>query len=436
MEIANVKKIIRKWPAYKKYIENIGINPGKIKTLNELPIIDKEFIASAIHTVPIFKIRNIVPSSGSTDNNFSFGLFGDGELKRTSQTIDTIIKSHFNTQNKKTLLLNMLPGAIALQSSTASIASIGVRTDTAISAIKAFSSSFDQLILVGEPLFIKSLIELGLQESILWKHIPLLVIVGGEWTPESYGNYLETMTGPQRVYSSMGMAELGLNYFYETEKTIMVRHHLSEDQDLLRMLFGDLNFCPMIFSYDINEIYVESIYESDSTFGSLILTTLDPNRALPLIRYKGGDKGKILSRDEINHALKTRGYAPLFSTPGPPVLAHYGRGKRIADIYPEKIKDIIFNNWEVVSTATGNFKLSEKNSILQLQIQLKEGIQPTFSLDNEYRKTFSILPVQVKLYSFERFPFYLDFERKVRYVCENNNSGKDRREKVGVPTTV
>ena len=101
MDLANIKKIIRKWPAYRKYIENKGINPGKIKDLKELPVIDKEFIASAIHTVPIFKIRNIVPSSGSTDNNFSFGLFGDGELKRTSNTIDTIIKNHFHTQNKK-----------------------------------------------------------------------------------------------------------------------------------------------------------------------------------------------------------------------------------------------------------------------------------------------------------------------------------------------
>jgi len=436
MELSNLKKIIRKWPAYKKFIENKGINPGKIKNLNELPILDKQFISSAIHMVPIFKIRSIVPSSGSTSNDFSYGLFGVAELKKTSYTIDTILRNQFSTQNKKTLLLNMLPGAVSLQSATVSVASIGVRTDTAISAIKAFSSSFDQLILLGEPLFMKNLIEYGLKESIIWKHIPLFIIVGGEWTPESYRNYLETLTGPQRIFSSMGMAELGLNYFYETDESLMFRHLLSEDHDLLRVLFGELDFCPMIFTYDDKEIYVESVNESGSDFETIVLTTLNPDRALPLIRYKSGDKGKMLSRQDINYALRERGHAPIFSAPGPPILAHFGRGKRIANIYPEMIKEIIFNNWKIASTSTGNFQLCERKNILQLKFQLKEGICPTFNLKNKFHKSFSRLPVQVKLYSFERFPYLLDFERKVRYVCENNNREKRGREEVGLSTAV
>ena len=435
MEISHIKKIIRKWPAYEKFLENKGISTGKIKDLNELPVIDKKFISSAIHMVPLFKVRSIIPSSGSTGNDFSFGLFGDTELKRTSNTIDTLLKSRFNTATKKTLLLNTLPGAISIQSSTVSIAPIGVRLDTAISVIKSFGSSFDQLILVGEPLFVKSLIELGVQESILWKHVPLFVIVGGEWTPERYSTYIETMAGPQRIYSFMGMAELGLNYFLETDETLMLRHLLAKDKNLLKMLVGDSPFCPMIFAYDEDEVYVETVGQPGETTESIVLTTLDPNRALPLIRYKGGDRGKVLSREMINDVLTSMGYSALFSAPGSPILAHFGRGRSISEIHPEQVKEIIYAHWIVASTTTANFKLSRKENMLHLEVQLKEGIHVNSTLESEYDSAFSGLPLHVTLYPFERFPYLLDFERKVQYVSESAHS-RWRREKVSLSTAV
>ena len=157
MQINHLKKIIRKWPAYEKFLENRGVNLLKIKKISDLPIVDKQFISSAIHSLPLYKVKNIIPSSGSTGDSFSFGLFGESDFRRTESTIDSMFKTWFNTGHKKTLLLNMVPGAISIQSSSVSVASIGVRTDTAISVIKSFGSSFDQMILAGEPLFIKSL---------------------------------------------------------------------------------------------------------------------------------------------------------------------------------------------------------------------------------------------------------------------------------------
>ena len=435
MDISHIKKIIRKWPAYEKLLENKGICVSKIKTLEELPIVDKRFISSAIHMVPLFKVKNIIPSSGSSGSDFSFGLFGDSELKSTSKTIDTLLMSKFNTEHKKTLLLNMLPGVLTIQSSTASIASIGVRLDTAISVIKSFSSSYDQLILIGEPLFIKSLIELGVKESILWKYIPLFIIVGGEWTPESYSRFLEQMVGSQRIYSILGMAELGLSYFLETEDTLVLRHLLSHDENLLKHLVGETGFCPMIFSYDENEVFVETVSEPGEAFESILLTTINSNRTLPLIRYKVGDKGKVLSRECINTALSSMGYAPLFTTPGPPILAHLGRGKSISGIYPERVKEIIYNNWKLASTTTGNFRLIEKENMLHLEVQLKEGILAGITRESEYCRAFATLPLHVRLYPFEDFPYLLDFERKVQYVGSGAHSNWGR-EKVGVSTAV
>jgi len=384
MDITQIKKIIRKWPAYRKFIENKGIRPEKLKDLSELPVVDKQFISSAIHMIPLCRVKNIIPSSGSTGDDFSFGLFGDMDIKKNFFTIDAIFRNRFHTACKKTLLVNMLPGAISLHSATVSVASVGVRTDAAISVIKSFGSCFDQLILVGEPLFMKRLIELGIEEAVPWKHIPLYIIIGGEWTPFSYGNYLEKTAGPQRVYSFMGMAELGLSYFYETGETILLRKLLSEDPLLRRALLGGTDFCPMVFEYDESEIYVETIGAPREPFQSIILTTADPDRALPLIRYRGGDKGKVLSRDEINRALELRGYWPVFSRGGSPVLAHFGRGKEASGVYPEKIKEVIFSSEDIPSTTTGNFRICKEEDCIVLKIQLKEDICPSSGLEEKY----------------------------------------------------
>jgi len=436
MKINHLKKIIRKWPAYEKFLEKRGINLLKVKKLSDLPVVDKEFISWAIHSLPLYKVKNIIPSSGSAGNSFSFGLFGDTDLRRSTNSIDTVLQTRFNTGHKKTLLLNMMPGSFSLHSSSVSVASVGVRTDTAISVIKSFGSSFDQMILVGEPLFLKSLIELGVQESISWQYLPLYIIVGGEWTPESYGNYIETFVGPQRVISSMGMAELGLGYFYETDETIMLRHMIARERDVFKKLFGDLDFCPMIFAYDENEVFAESVIEPDSNMGSIVLSTVNPDRTLPLIRYKCGDKGEILSGEQINRVLKEYGHIPLLSSPDTKILAHFGRGKSTSNIYPEQIKEIIFDNWEIAATTTGNFKLSKSSGSVQLAVQLKQGILPDHVWEDKYKQAFLNLPLKIKLYSFTHFPHLLDFERKVNYVCDSDSRTKIRREAESLSATL
>ena len=102
--IFKVKKIIKNWPAYRKFVENSAIDLSKIKNLTDLPILDRQFIANAIHTVPLVKVRNIVPSSGSTGADFSFGLFGDIEMRKTLTAIEEFLGNRFNTKKKKNLI--------------------------------------------------------------------------------------------------------------------------------------------------------------------------------------------------------------------------------------------------------------------------------------------------------------------------------------------
>jgi phenylacetate-CoA ligase len=433
--VLQVKKVIKKWPAYRKYVEGLLPNPLKFETLSELPIIDKDFIAQAIHTIPLLKVRNIVPSSGSTGCEFSFGLFGIDEMRKSSVAIEAFLRKKFQTDTKKTLLLNLLPGAISLHSSSVTVASIGVRTDTAISAIESLGSSFEQIILAGEPLFIKKLIEYGIEQSIVWKYLPLSIVAGGEWISESYRCYIEGIIGQKRLYSSMGMAELGLNYFFETDETLLLRKMLVKDRRLMKALFGEAAFCPMLFSYDERSLVVETVKEMGETFDSILLTTVDSDRVLPLIRYKSGDKGKKLLWRDINTVLISLGYRPVDDT-GLPVLAQFGRGRNVAGIYPERIKELLFSSAEIASSTTGNFFISRNCETVSLEIQCAESITPHIHLQRLFSEVFSGMPVCVSLHPFESFPHALDFERKVRYVCESSSCRDRGREEAQLPVTV
>ena len=111
-----VKRSIKKWPAYRKYAEAQGVDPLKIGSIEELPVLDKTFISQAIHSVPLCRVRSVVPSSGSTGQHFSFGLFSDMEMKKTALAIESFLQSRFNTKTRKTLILNLLPGALSLWS--------------------------------------------------------------------------------------------------------------------------------------------------------------------------------------------------------------------------------------------------------------------------------------------------------------------------------
>lgn len=430
--ISSVKKAIRKWPAYIKYTEGMGIDPFRIQSIRELPVLEKKFVSNAISSVPLGKVRNIVPSSGTSGKDITFGLFGDTDLKKSSAETEIFLQKHFDTANKKTMILNLLPGAVNISSSTATVVSIGIRSDTAVYAIKTLGSSFEQIICVGEPLFIKNLIEFGRKQAVLWEYLPLVIIIGGEWVPESYRAYLEGIIGHQRIYSSMGMSELGLNYFYETDEMIMLRRLLFHDRQLMKLLFGNISFCPMLFTYNRDRIYVETIRDFNEELESILLTTTDSERIVPLIRYRTGDKGKIVSVAEFNRALRSAGYAEIIRETDSPIIAHFGRGFNISGIYPEGIMEIMYSSEEAASVTTGNFTLrniSNDERAASLGIQMKEGVDMTYNRENLYNEIFRELPLRVELYPYSFFRCPLDYERKVKYVGEGDHCrGREREE--------
>jgi phenylacetate-CoA ligase len=203
----------------------------------------------------------------------------------------------------------------------------------------------------------------------------------------------------------------------------------------MKALFGEVAFCPMLFSYDARSLVIETIKERGEDFDSIILTTVDSDRVLPLIRYKSGDKGKKLLWHDNNAALISREYRPMDDT-GLPVLAQFGRGRNVAGIYPERIKEVLFSSAEIASSTTGNFFIRRDCETVSLEVQCAENIVPHIHLRRLFSEVFSGIPVCVSLHPFESFPYALDFERKVQYVCEGNNCVDRAGEETQLPVTV
>jgi len=413
LDLAYLQKIINSWPAYRKYIENSGINPARIKSIKDLPVLNKQFLRQAANSLPINRIRYIVPSSGTTSGEFSYGLFGAQEISNSTLSLEHHVNDYFQTNQKRTLLINVLPGAIAVNIPSVTVLPVGTRIDSALAAVRTFSGLFDQIIMVGEPVFVKNLLEEGAAAGIPWHLLPLHMILGGDWISETYRSYLGSILGIANVFSSMGTAELGLNYFFETVETVLLRQILFQKRAVRTALFGKTPFTPMVFFYDRKALYVETV--RDENFSPVLITTLSPKRILPLIRYQIGDCGRVLSADEINAALLKAGYPGFLKDEETGIFAHFGRGMSIGNIYPEQVKEILYRA-EIADLVTGNFHMVPDYRPV-LNIQLKKGVRLTAGIKARFRAAFPRIDILLKLCDFNHFPCPLDYERKIQYIA-------------------
>lgn len=419
-----VRAAINAWPAYCKFLESRGINPVTVRRLSDLPLTDKSSFGKLAATISLDTVRHILPSTGSTGGDMCFGLYTREEAMRSAITINSMLESTYDTKRRKTLLLNVLPGALHIPSETATVACIGVRADTAIKVIQSFGHHYDQILIIGEPKFIKHLIDSGVRQSIPWRLLPIQILIGGEWFSETYRIYLESIVGSGKIRSSMGTAELGLDYFRETDETIAVRHVLLNNKGLLYRLFGQ-DYVPMIFTYNPEAVIVETLSPIKGRPGPIALTTTDASRAMPLLRYKIGDIGMLLDRADIKRALESVGFHAAIDAKGLPLLAHFGRGRHVNGVTPELIQEILYSSHSIAQASTGQFLLDDDGN--RLMIQINASVALDSQLVYEFKQAFIRMPVSLEIMTFAQFPITLDFERKGVYIHEDSYS-KHRRD--------
>ena len=206
-------------PAYRAYLKQKGIRPQEIRTVEDfkqkVPVLNKEFFSQ-------FSLREMCVNgkldtlswgmvSSGFSGNFTFGLYSKSESEASSLMTDFLLEETFQTDRKKTLLINALAMGVKIETSLPNV-DTSVRPRMVIATIKKLADHYDQFIVVGATYFVKNIIEKGIEDGLNWRNLRVHFIVGEDWFPENYRGYLSYLLGhddrhPEKgtILSSMGV---------------------------------------------------------------------------------------------------------------------------------------------------------------------------------------------------------------------------------------
>jgi len=427
-------------PAYRQILCEHGVDPKEVRDLpsflDRVPVLNKHatFQRFAIHELCVdgeLGLPESVLTSSGHSGVFSFGLYDASQARADLDRVDRYAEMLFQAQSKRTLFINCLPMGVSIHTRLCTVGQTSVREDIAAALIAQFARYYDQLILGGEAAFLKRLLEFARSQGIDWRKPHVHVLLGEEPLAENARKYIEGIIGtdvrtPEHgmVISTMGVAELGMFLFVEAPPVgvlPLLRRVLHEDQSArAAVLGGSPRAVPMIFTYDPKRVFVET-NETDG----LIVTMLEEDRRIPMIRYATGDKCR---RTEVpvsqRPPLAAQGVA-VDLLAQMPILAIEGRGQFAVagetPIYPEQIKEGIYADQGLAATTTANFRLRSGKDAALVRIQLMPGVAPSSKL----RSRFSVaitdyvdgpLSVTCERYGEFKNGMALDYERKFSYV--------------------
>ncbi len=434
----------QKVPAYSRFLKENNVSPSSIKTIDDfkkhVPIIDKDK-TFRLYSLEIKKLcllgeikdaRMIVSSSGHS-GCFSYGINTHKEIEKSQEAVDFVLDYIFDVAEKKTLLINCLAMGVKIHSALVTVVDTSVRPDIVIGVIKTFAPCYDQIIIVGENSFVKKVFEDGINEGLDWNRIKMHLILGEEILPENLRTYFAEILGvnpddadnSRLIGSSFGVAEFGLNLFYETKELIRIRRLMQRDKKLKEALVGlDLDNLPVLFQYDPTRIYAEEM-KKDSGLSDLVLTNLEDDTNIPLVRYNIKDEGKCIAFGDLKNALESCNYGAYVPKIRAPLMAIWGRDKIVVDegfaVRPEFVKELLYQDRTITRGITGNFKLSKSKAGLRIEIQAKQeaNLGPEFEdkirnilLSNIHAKT------EIIIYPYREFPhgMELNYEKKFQYI--------------------
>ena len=438
MAIEAFRNAAARVPAYQRILREAGVSVARIEEpddFNRLPILEKQstfqrFDVEQLCVDGVLGRPGTLLTSSGHSGIFAFGITDADMLEAGVQWIDDSLDFLFAVRSQPTLLVNCLPMGVKVPTRACTLAETSVRADMTIGLIKSFGRHFAQVIIIGEAAFLKNVLELGRRNGLEWREHVVHLILGEEPLAENARSYLAGLLGHDRerpekgiVFSSMGVAELGLNLFFEVPPIaplILLRRLLHEDAELRKAFFGSSELVPVLFTYDPERIFVQF-----DDAGKLIITTLDLRLRVPLIRYAPGDRGSFIKLPpNVRPTLEANGvsWSLLESIP---IVAIDGRGEYAsagdARVYPEAVKEGLYHSYALAERTTANFRLISNPTEVEIRVQLSPGVERSPSLNAEYRAAISNYvraPIKVVCFAYDQFPggMALDYERKFRYV--------------------
>jgi phenylacetate-CoA ligase len=424
-------------PAYRTLLDEEGVRATDVHDLASFsrvcPLLSKRntFDRFPLDQLSVggqlLDVADVLTSSGH-GGRFSFGVINRKQASAAAQLIDRAFDDAFGVNARKTLAINCLPMGVGFSSHRMTVATTSVREDMAVALVEAFGHFYEQLVLVGDPLFMKRFTDHARERGVDWSRYRVNAIIGEEVFGEHFRGYLAACLGlnvgrPDEGYvmSSFGIGELGLHLCYETPSTIGLRRATLDNPAFARDLLGvgddDGGAPPMIFTFDPLRTFMEVVERDANGYGRLTISMLDPERSVPLLRYQTGDIVRLLDGAQVA-AVMSRHSIALAGDLSATLLALKGRER---DGLPNGshvgvYKDALYADHRIAHRLTGAFRLIFSGDRSTMHVQLRASEIPHASLEEGILHAVAqrLRPLRLKLWPYADFPFgmTLDYERK------------------------
>ena len=389
------RRAVKQSAAYRIVLQEAGVDPRRIASVADFrqhcPLLEKattfgrfklqELIASDIRRDDL---ASVLTSSGHGGNGYALGLSTRQQLISTPTLIDLGLDMAFDVDRYRTLLINCLPMGVTFQSNSVCVANVSVREDMACAIVDQSGHLFEQIILCGDPLFLKRLCDYSQAKGVDWGRYRMNVIIGEETFPESFRDYLASIlkidpdgSKDGLIGSSMGVGELGLNLFNETRESIAIRRACNASPVFFADVCGATaaqGILPTFLAFNPLRTFVEIISPDAEGIGDLVVTVMDMKTPVPLMRYRTGDKASIVDLAHLKRCMPQGG--SKLRPPSLPIIALHGRAK---DYLPggwhvDMFKEALYTRPETARHVSGAFRISSDEEGMRWDVQIGRDV--------------------------------------------------------------
>jgi phenylacetate-CoA ligase len=227
------KDVSRRVQAYQKLLKENNINPGDINAIEDfkkLPIIDKKNyllkydIKELCLDGKLYDKYLIDRSSGYSGTSFFWPRLAE-EDKDYPTYMKLAYEQFYQIHEKSTLMIITLAlgswvggekiswatREIAIQSKNPfTVITPGLNLGEIIEIVEYFKNKYDQIVIVGYPPFVKTIIDEGERCGIDWKSFTVKIGLGGEGYSEDWREYIREKIGMDKN-DLMGIANFRFN---------------------------------------------------------------------------------------------------------------------------------------------------------------------------------------------------------------------------------
>jgi phenylacetate-CoA ligase len=438
-------------PAYRALLEEHGVRAEHVTDRTSFsrlcPVLSKRntFDRFPLDQLSIggtlVDVADVLTSSGH-GGRFSFGVISRNQVSANADLMDRAFDEAFSVKTRKTLAINCLPMGVVFSSHCMTVATTSVREDMAVALVETFGHHYEQIVLCGDPLFMKRFTDYARERGVDWSRYRVNAMIGEEIFGEHFREYLAESIGLNLnrrdrgyIISSFGVGELGLHLGYETPATISLRRASFGNPAFARDLLGahtdDGTTLPMIFTFNPLRTFVEVVDPDVDGYGQMTTSMLDPERTVPLLRYQTGDIVCLLDHTHVTDLAHHHGVALAADLPLA-LLALRGREKESLPngSHVGFYKDALYADPRIARRLTGAFRMTFSGEECTMHVQLAASQVPHVSVEQNilHAMPSRVRPARLVLWPYARFPFGmgLDYERKfVHYVPGEQDPGAD-----------